>query len=293
MGIKFAPTVSGGGGVPAGDPNALPYYNPAGNNILTDPALIAGALDPFGRPQVHDFRVSGGGRGPVYRLGSWGIDGDPTNTPSEGFVTYGPNALGNGPNNNEGGLGFYTPNSFGVLQIIPGVNGGNPFYSCGYEDGGPAAPFGFPGLAVRDDAFNRIFWVDRATGKVKLIGTGSFTELEAKPAPFVRSVGCTGLQDVPIYGGGNPAPCKLIVGGVHVFIPPGPPPAGQAQAFTLPGGAGFPVTMQGAGWFPGNIPLAGAYGNFIPAGGSCYWYTANPAFWIPGIFLHFLMIPVP
>lgn len=135
--------------------------------MLTDnTALTAGQVDAFQRPQIHDFRLGPTNRGAVYRLGRWQADGDPTSVTSEGYVTYGPNALGTGPSPTDGGLGFYTPNSFGVLDIINGVNGNNTFYLCGFEDGGPAAPFGLDGFIVNDNLAAPIFWVKRSDNSI-------------------------------------------------------------------------------------------------------------------------------
>jgi hypothetical protein len=146
-GVAWIPGASGG---VVGVANAMAYFDGLGG--LTSVAdFLGGALDTFGRPCIRDFRLGPGLRGVVHKLGAWGQDGDPQNVVSEGFVTYGANALGLGPSGSDGGLGFYTPNSFGALQVINGVNGNNTFYSCGYEDGGPMAPFGLDGFAVNDN----------------------------------------------------------------------------------------------------------------------------------------------
>jgi hypothetical protein len=280
MGVR--PPLGGGGGIPAGLPDSLPFYNPAGNGLLTSAGLLAGKADAYGRPCIWDFRS--GGAGAIYRNGAWTTDGDPVDVAGDGAVFIGPDSTG----------AFAA--GIGAIARIKSTR----FAIVDYPAAFPAGynllridPAAIVYKALIGGAPVDVFKVDRATYQASLLGAFGTVPMRALPAPFVRSVNCTGLQDVLIYGGGNPAPCKLIVGGVHVFIPPGPPPAGQAQAFNLPGGAGQPVTMQGAGWSPGNIPLAGAFGNFIPNGGGCYWNTANPAFWIPGIVLNFLMIPVP
>jgi hypothetical protein len=153
---------------PIGDPTTVAFFGPPGPpGVLTDNVdLTAGALDAFQRPQIHDFRTGPTGRGAVYRLGRWQADGDPTSVTSEGFITYGANALGNGPSPTDGGLGFYEPNGFGVLDIIAGVNGGNTFYLCGFEDGGPDAPFGLDGFIVNDNNADPIFWVKRSNNTI-------------------------------------------------------------------------------------------------------------------------------
>jgi hypothetical protein len=147
--------------------NAIAYGDtvpPAAAPIISDPNLVAGGLDPFQRPQIHDTRVGPTLRGPVWRQGAWTQDGDPTNAVGEGFVTYGANALGNGPDGTQGGYGFVTPYSFGRYQIVPGVNGGNTFLTCGFEDGSVNAPFGYNAFLVVDNLNQNQFKVDRATG---------------------------------------------------------------------------------------------------------------------------------
>jgi len=162
---KAIEITDGGGGGVTGSPNAIVYVNPAGNGAATSPAFLGGVLDAFGRPCIRDFRFNvGAGRGVVHKLGAWSVDGDPQDVISEGLVTYGGNSLGNGPDGTQGGMGFYTPNSFGVLQAIPGVNGGNPFYSCGYEDGGPLSPFGLDGFIINDNTNTPIAWIKRSDG---------------------------------------------------------------------------------------------------------------------------------
>ena len=175
-----------GGGFATGVPNAAAFFNGSGS-MTSVPDYLAGALDAFSRPAVRDFRLGPGGRGAVYKLGAWGVDGDPQNVTSEGYVTYGPNALGNGPDATQGGLGFYEPNGFGPLQIIPGVNGGNPFYSCGFEDGGPAAPFGLDGFIVNDNNAAAIAWIKRSdnTSNFRTVTTG----LGGTPAKWSAGVG--------------------------------------------------------------------------------------------------------
>jgi len=153
-------TIGGGGGI-SGPAFASAFFSGAG--LLTGVSdFLSGTLDAFQRPGIRDFRLGPTGRGVVHKLGAWGVDGDPQNVTSEGFVTYGPNALGLGPDDMQGGLGFYTPNSFGALQIIPGVNGGNAFYSGGYEDGGPDAPFGIDGFVINDNLAAPIAHIKRS-----------------------------------------------------------------------------------------------------------------------------------
>jgi hypothetical protein len=162
----FVESSAGGGGGASGPPDAIGYFDALGN-LTGDPKYTAIPLDPQGRPQVHDWRVAAG-RGSIWRNGSWTQDGDPTDQVGEGFVTYGANALGNGPNGVAGGYGFITPYSFGRYQIIPGVNGGNTFLTCGFEDGSVNAPFGYNAFLVVDNLNQNQLSVDRATGAVVL-----------------------------------------------------------------------------------------------------------------------------
>ena len=175
----------GGGGGATGPANALGFFDtapPLTAPLIGNVKLIAGALDPQARPQIHDFRVNPVNmRGSIWRNGSWEEDGDPTSQVGEGFVTYGANALGNGPDGSQGGYGFITPYSFGRYQIIPGVNGGNTFLTCGFEDGSVNAPFGYNAFLVVDNANLVQFKVDRATGFVTVgdgVGAAPFNVLD-------------------------------------------------------------------------------------------------------------------
>ena len=165
------PTGSAGSTGPGGGgstvfANAIAYGDtapPAAAPIISDPNLVAGGLDAFQRPQIHDTRVGPTNRGPIWRQGAWQADGDPNNAVGEGFVSYGANALGNGPDATQGGYFFATPYSFGRYQIVPGVNGGNTFIVAGFEDGSVNAPFGYNGLFVNDNNNVPLFIVDRGT----------------------------------------------------------------------------------------------------------------------------------
>ncbi len=175
-----------GGGFAPGVPNAAAFFNGSGS-MTGVPDYLAGALDAFSRPAVRDFRLGPGGRGAVYKLGAWGVDGDPQNVTSEGYVTYGANALGLGPDGAQGGFGFYEPNGFGELNIIPGVNGGNTFYICGFEDGSVNAPFGLDGFIVNDNTNVPIAWIKRSnnTSNFRTVTTG----LNGTPATWSAGAG--------------------------------------------------------------------------------------------------------
>lgn len=189
----------------SGDPNGALFENPAGTAAITNPAFLFGTLDPFGRPCIKDFRFNAGvGRGAVHKVGSWSIDGEPQDVISEGFVTYGANANGAGPSSSQGGMGFYTPNSFGALQIIPGINGGNCFYSCGFEDGGPMAPFGLDGFIVNDNLdvpIAQIRRTDQMTEVRKLRVTQTAPRFDALVGPGLIQADSSGnLAVLPLSG---------------------------------------------------------------------------------------------
>lgn len=178
----------GGGGGGSGPPRAEAYFDGAG--ALTGvPEYLVVPSGVFGRPEVRDFRFDIlSGRGAVYKLGAWGVDGDAQNVQSEGYVTYGQNPLGLGPDGTQGGMGFFTPNSFAAYAVIPGVNGGNTFATGGYGDGGPWDPFGLDGLAVNSDTAAPLFYFKRSTGFLylgqggSLHGSGSRVQLSSTAA---------------------------------------------------------------------------------------------------------------
>ena len=261
--VGFDPnlTISGGGPVPSGPPFASAFYNAGG--LLTGVSdFLSGGLDAFQRPAIRDFRLGPTGRGTVHKLGAWGVDGDPQNITSEGFVTYGPNSLGLGPDGTQGGLGFYTPNSWGSLQIIPGVNGGNPFYSGGFEDGGPAAPFGLDGFEINDNLANPIIQIKRSTGFIfinqngPLHGSGSRVQLSSIVASQAQ-------YRANQYGANTGVP------GISTFKSRGPT-IGSLLGL-LPGDIMFGITCVGVAADNVSIPLAGLVriqvpANFVPAG---------------------------
>lgn len=161
---------------PSGPVDALAYFDDTGA-LTGDALLTALPLDPQQRPQIHDTRLGPTLRGPIWRQGAWEADGDPTNSVGEGFLAYGANALGLGPDATEGGYGFVTPYSFGRYQIIPGVNGGNVFLTCGFEDGSINAPFGYNGFQVTDNLNNILLKIDRATFNTLIGSEGQQSEL--------------------------------------------------------------------------------------------------------------------
>ena len=163
----------GGGGGVTGDPNSIVFENPTGTAAITDPNFVAAPLDPQGRPMIRDKRVSPiNGRGAIWRQGSWPIDGDPgPGVKGEGFVSIGANSLNLGPDSVNGAFFLATPGSFGIAQIIAGVNGGNCFYPCGFEDASVDNPAFCPAnlFVMNDDTAVTQFQIDRMTGRV-LIG---------------------------------------------------------------------------------------------------------------------------
>lgn len=146
-----------GGGLP-GFPNSILFENPLGTGATTDASLVAAPVDPFGRPQVWDYRV--GGAGAVYRNGSWTQDGDPTDVTGDGFVSYGPSAAGLGPNGTDGGYARVKPNRFGLAQVV----GGGPLTYYWRVDQTQ--------MVYRDDLGVDKFSVDRATGNTFVAENG-------------------------------------------------------------------------------------------------------------------------
>jgi hypothetical protein len=157
---------SGGAGI-GGDPNSILFEDPTGTNAITNPRLVVEPPDVFGRPQIWDNR-SLLGKGPVLRQGSWQADGDPSSQASEGYVTYGANALGLGPDNTQGGYGRVKSRRMGLAQIIPGINGGALFYAIrlGTEVGD------VDGIRMLDDTNDRTFDVTRSSGTI-VFGSGA------------------------------------------------------------------------------------------------------------------------
>jgi hypothetical protein len=190
--------IEGGGGA-TGIPLAAAYFDATGA-LSADLNYLADRLDAYQRPAVRDYRTGPGGRGAVSKLGAWTVDGDPQNVVSEGFVTYGANALGNGPSDAlGGGFGFYEPNGFGLLNIIPGVDGGNTFYICGFEDGSVNAPFGLDGFIVNDNLAVPIAQIKRSDG------TSHFREVD-----LYAPEGGAGAR----WRNGNGDPNGVVVGSV-------------------------------------------------------------------------------
>ncbi len=249
------PPIPSGGPV-VGDPNSILFENPAGNGAITDPKLTAGVPDAFSRPQVHDYRKSAPlpgyptGRGVVHRLGRWQVDGDAGDATSEGFVAYGASPLqpaGADPDATQGAFGFYEPNGFGELAVIPGVNGGNSFYLCGFEDGGANAPFGLDGFIVNDNNAARIFQVKRSNneifGRTFMTSGGSVWSSGAQADPNTFVTGSPGDYYLSTTGGAG-ATLWVKESGVStntgwVACSPGAIPGSpNALLFENPGGAG-------------------------------------------------------
>jgi hypothetical protein len=139
-GSAWVPGTIGGGGGP-GIANAIVYVNSTGTAEIADAKFVA-APTSLGRPQFWDWR-SVLGVGPVFRQGAWQADGDLSSQTAEGFISYGPNALGVGPSLTDGGLARVKSNQLGLAQIINGVLGNALFYYFGFD------PTGF---VARDDA---------------------------------------------------------------------------------------------------------------------------------------------
>jgi hypothetical protein len=222
---RVTAAANGSGGGVTGDPNSIVFENPTGTAAITDPLLTAGMLDAFGRPAIIDKRTGiVSGRGSMWRQGSWPQDGDPgPGVKAEGFVSIGANALGLGPDAAQGAYFFCTPASFGVAQIVSGVNGDNIFYAAGFEDGSPDAPFGIGNAFVMcDDTATEEIRIDRATGSIQF---GSSTHPIAAPG----SARMFGNASGPLHGSNaglqyssliaNRAQLRVNAYGAHAGVP--------------------------------------------------------------------------
>jgi hypothetical protein len=179
------PPIGGGGGT--GVPNGNAYYDGTGHPTSVPEYLVV-PLGVFGRPETRDFRQGAPGRGAIFKLGAWGIDGDAENVLSEGYVTYGKTPTGIGPNATDGGQGFFTPNSFGCYTVINGVNGNNTFPTGAYGDGGADDPFSVDGLVINDNTAQPLLYFKRSTGFLylgqsgSLHGSGSLVQMSSATA---------------------------------------------------------------------------------------------------------------
>jgi hypothetical protein len=249
-------------GAALGVPFAAAYYDAAGvPTSVVD--YLAGKLDAFQRPGVHDFRTGPTSRGAVYRLGAWSQDGDPVNVTSEGYVTYGANAIGAGPNATDGALGFYEPNGFGVYNVIPGVNGGNTFLVCGFEDGSVNAPFGYKGFYVQSNLNEPYFQAIRTGADAGFVFIGQAARDNGSSARLQNAqTAANGAQyRSSQYGANTGAP------GISTFKSRGATVG--ALAAVLPGDVLFRATCVGVSNTL-TIPLAGFITiqvptNFVPA----------------------------
>ncbi len=229
----------GGGGGATGPANAVAYYDGSGNNSGS-PELTGNQYDAYGRPQIHDYRVGvPSGRGAVYRLGAWGVDGDPqVGVTSEGFICYGANALGDGPDSAQGGFGFYEPNGFGELNVITGSDGGNTFYICGFEDGSPNAPFGLDGFIVNTNLAVALFQVRRTDG-VTFIASAQVNRAELSEAANAMQ----GVATVP--DGGSIVVDNTSVDAtsrIMLTIQPGVAPTGPVWISNITPGVSFTIS---------------------------------------------------
>ncbi len=253
--------------------NAIAYGNtapPTDAPIISDPNLVAGGLDAFQRPQIHDTRVGPTMRGPVWRQGAWEADGDPNDGVGEGVVFYGANALGNGPDASQGGYFFATPYSFGRYQIVPGVNGGNNFLVCGFEDGSVNAPFGYDSFLVVDNNNVPLFVVDRGTRFTqvgdptnpisKLFVNQNVTDHGSSADVQVSSLVANAPQlRCNQYGNNAGIPGLSTIKSRGAAI-------GTLQA-VLPGDVLLRLTAVGVPNDNTSIPLAGLISILVPAGG--------------------------
>jgi hypothetical protein len=268
----------GGEGPPAGTPNGNAYYNSAG--VLTSvPEYLVVPLGVFGRPETRDFRQGAPGRGAVFKLGAWGIDGDAQNVFGEGYVVYGQTPTGLGPSATDGGMGFFTPNSFGCYTVINGVDGNNTFPTGAYGDGGPWDPFGVDGLAINDNAAQPLLYFKRSTGFLylgqggSLHGSGSLVQMSSTVASrpqyranqYGANTGVPGISTFKSRGAtvGSLAGCIAgdVIGGI-TCVGVAPDNAAIPLAALLQAKVPAAFVPAGQNWLPTDwefqtVPLAG------------------------------------
>ncbi len=114
----------GGGAPPAGTPNTVAYFDGAGA-LGSDPALFAGGLDPYGRPQLRDIRQGVlPAANAVWRQGAWQGDGDATNVEGDGIVVYGKDPVSGLQDGANGAFARVKCDRFAVRLITGGVDVG-------------------------------------------------------------------------------------------------------------------------------------------------------------------------
>ena len=236
----------GGGGTVTGTPLAAAYFDAFGA-LSSVPEYLADRPDAYQRPCVRDFRVHPvSGRGAVNKLGAWSIDGDPQNVRSEGYVTYGANCVGLGPDALQGGYGFYTPNSFGIMSIIPGINGGSLFYLVGCGDNGPLDPWTTDGFVVNDKNANLVAQI-RISNGVSWFRIASMDAAHASEAPNkMAGIAITGP------GGTIPVGNTSVTANSRITLtiqPPGggPIPTAGVYVSAIVPGAGFTIQSFSVG----------------------------------------------
>lgn len=114
----------GGGAPPVGTPNTLAYFDGAGA-LGSDPALFAGGLDPYGRPQLRDVRQGTlPAANAVWRQGAWQVDGDATNVEGDGIVVYGKDPVSGLHDGTNGAFARIKCDRYGIRLITGGVDVG-------------------------------------------------------------------------------------------------------------------------------------------------------------------------
>ena len=205
----------------SGNPNSLVFDDGAGAQT-THPDLIIRPVGSYGRPEIWDRRTNPGPSNTwaVFRQGAWSVDGDPVNAKASGFVTYGSAANNLGPNDGQGGMGFYTSHSWGTLYSQPGGPAAGTFYGIGSEDGTDDSP-GFwpfknasnpafpcnPGLATCDNSGVVTGYLERLTGKLMVssvrLGLAGPSIITGVGGPNGAVVGSPGDMYLNSSGGAN------------------------------------------------------------------------------------------
>ena len=156
----------------------------------------------------------------MFRSGSWQADGDAASNPSDGLVSYGPNALGLGPDAIQGGYARVMPRRFGLAQIIPGVAGGALFYAIRLDD---EAGSGIDGVQFKDDEQAALqFSVARSTGTIQFGNPASPAATPGSARMFGNALGTlhnsnAGLQYSSLIA--NRAQLRVNSYGAHGGVP--------------------------------------------------------------------------
>lgn len=123
-------------------------------SIKEAPNSEIGVLDAFSRKKLWYYDTDS-----IFKLGSWGADGDATNVNSEGQVVYGVSVTGGAIGAGNGGYARIKANRFGLFTIdstLPAYAGGDYYFRVD-----PTSLF------LKDNSAVKTFEVTRTTGAIK------------------------------------------------------------------------------------------------------------------------------